>query len=33
LAGLIEWIYRPRIEAELERMNADLKRAAEAMRP
>ncbi len=29
LAGLIEWIYRPRIEAGLEQMNADLKRAAE----
>ena len=30
LAGLIEWIYRPRIEAGLERMNTDLKRASEA---
>ena len=30
LAGLIKWVYRPRIEAGLEQMNADLKRAAEA---
>ena len=30
LAGLIEWLYRPRIEAGLVQMNADLKRAAEA---
>ena len=33
IAGLIEWIYRPRIDAGLERMNADLKRAAEAAAP
>lgn len=30
LAGVVEWVYRPRIEAGLERMNGDLKRAAEA---
>jgi len=30
MAGLIERLYRPRIEAGLERMNSDLKRAAEA---
>jgi hypothetical protein len=30
LATLIEWLYRPRIEAGLVQMNADLKRAAEA---
>ncbi|MFP6663599.1 MAG: SRPBCC domain-containing protein [Deltaproteobacteria bacterium] len=30
LAGVIEWVYRPRIDAGLEQMNADLKRAAEA---
>jgi len=30
LAGLIEALYRPRIDAGLERMNADLKREAEA---
>ena len=30
LAGLIERLYRPRIEAGLERMNGDLKRAAES---
>jgi hypothetical protein len=29
LAGVIEFIYRPRIEAGLEQMNRDLKRAAE----
>jgi hypothetical protein len=30
LAGLIELLDRPRIEAGLDRMNGDLKRAAEA---
>ncbi len=33
LAGLIERIYRPRIDAGLDQMNADLKRAAEAVGP
>jgi hypothetical protein len=31
IAGLIERIYRPRIEAGLEQMNGDLKRAAEGL--
>lgn len=33
LAGLIEEIYRPRIDAGLERMNADLARASETTTP
>jgi hypothetical protein len=30
MAGLIDRIYRPRIEAGIERMNSDLKRAVES---
>jgi hypothetical protein len=33
LAGVIEWVYRPRIDAGLAQMNADLKRRVEAEAP